>query len=305
MMKAIIYRNYGGPEVLEYSEVPEPKLSQNSVLIKVKAASINPADLALQEGLGDSMMDAWFPVIPGWDLAGVIEATGAGVSEFSVGDEVIGYLHSEILHHGTYAEKISAPISAIVRKPRNADWAQSAGLPLAGLTAYQAIVRVLKVKFGETVLIHGASGGVGSLASQIAVAAGARVIGTASQENQKYLQSIGVDGVVYGDRMIEQVRAHAPEGVDVIFDCVGQNVLTTNNQIGKPNYRAGSIAGSAPGVTPIFARSHTGDMKSLVNLVEAGKLVVPIFARYPLESATEAQKALRQKHGPGKIILEV
>jgi len=304
-MKAIIYRKYGGPEVLEFSEVPEPKLSQNGILIKIKAASVNPADLALQAGFGDSIMDAWFPVIPGWDAAGVIEAVGAGVSEFSVGDEVIGYFHSEILHQGTYAEKIAAPVSVIVRKPRNANWAQSAGLPLAGLTAYQAVTRVLKVKAGETVLIHGASGGVGSLASQITIAKGANVIGTSSKENQRYLQSIGAKGVIYGDGLIEQVRAIAHEGVDVILDCAGGGVLATNDQLGKPHFRAGSIAGSAPGVTPIFARPIPGDLEKLVELVEAGKLVVPVFARYPLEKAAEAQRALRQKRGPGKIILEV
>ena len=127
-MKAIIYRRFGGPEVLELADVPDPKLAQNSVLIGVKAA-LNPADLALQAGLGDSIMDAWFPVIPGWDAAGIVERVGAGVTEFAAGDEVIGFVREEILHHGTYAEKISAPASTLVRKPRNATWAQASGLP--------------------------------------------------------------------------------------------------------------------------------------------------------------------------------
>jgi NADPH:quinone reductase-like Zn-dependent oxidoreductase len=126
-VRAIIYRRYGGPEVLELADVPNPKLAQNSVLIRVKAAALNPADLALQAGLGDSIMDAWFPVIPGWDVAGIVERVGAGVTEFAAGDEVIGFVREEILHHGTYAEKISAPASTLVRKPRNATWAQAAG----------------------------------------------------------------------------------------------------------------------------------------------------------------------------------
>src|SRR6202795_350664 len=167
-MKAIIYRQYGGPEVLEYAEVPAPKLSQNGVLIRVKAAALNPADHKLQAGLGDSIMDAWFPVIPGWDVAGVVERVGAGVTEFAPGDEVIGYIRQEILHHGAYAELVSAPVEALARKPRTATWPEAAGLPLAGLTAYRAIVQTLEVQPGETVLIHGAAGGVGVLAAQLA-----------------------------------------------------------------------------------------------------------------------------------------
>jgi NADPH:quinone reductase-like Zn-dependent oxidoreductase len=177
-MKAIIYRQYGGPEVLEFVEVPDPKLAQNGVLIRVKAAALNPADHMLQAGLGESIMDAWFPVVPGWDVAGVVERVGAGVTEFAEGDEVIGFVREEILRHGTYAEKASVPASSLVRKPRNANWAQAAGLPLAGLTAYQSIVHALKLTKGETILIHGASGGVGSLAAQIAVQQGARVVGS-------------------------------------------------------------------------------------------------------------------------------
>jgi NADPH:quinone reductase-like Zn-dependent oxidoreductase len=161
-MKAIIYRQYGGPEVLEFVEVPDPKLAQNGVLIRVKAAALNPADHMLQAGLGESIMDAWFPVVPGWDVAGVVERVGAGVTEFAEGDEVIGFVREEILRHGTYAEKASVPASSLVRKPRNANWAQAAGLPLAGLTAYQSLVRALKLTKGETILIHGASGAVGS-----------------------------------------------------------------------------------------------------------------------------------------------
>jgi NADPH:quinone reductase-like Zn-dependent oxidoreductase len=116
----------------------------------------------LQAGPGESIMDAWFPVVPGWDVAGVVERVGAGVTEFAEGDEVIGFVREEILRHGTYVEKASVPASSLVRKPRNANWAQAAGLPLAGLTAYQSLVRALKLTKGETILIHGASGAVGS-----------------------------------------------------------------------------------------------------------------------------------------------
>lgn len=305
-MKAIIYRRYGGPEVLELAEVPEPKLAQNSVLIGVKAAALNPADLVLQAGLGDSIMDSWFPVTPGWDVAGIVERVGAGVTEFAAGDEVIGFVREEILRHGTYAEQISVSSIALSRKPRNATWAQAAGLPLAGLTAYQSIVHTLKLKKGETVLIHGASGGVGSLAAQIAVQQGARVVGSGSTANHRYLRSIGVEPVLYGDHLVRDVRAIVPEGVDAIFDCVGRGVLALNPQLGRVGLRACSVADSAPNVTTVFARMDQADLLRLVELVETGELAVSVAATYPLKDAATAQIALRNRgNGPGKVVLEM
>jgi NADPH:quinone reductase-like Zn-dependent oxidoreductase len=305
-VKAIIYRLYGGPEVLELAEVPDPKLAQNGVLIAVKAAALNPADHVLQAGLGDSIMDAWFPVIPGWDVAGVVERVGAGVTEFVVGDDVIGFVREEILRHGTYAEKIAVPVSTLVRKPRNATWAQAAGLPLAGLTAYQAIVHTLKLTMGETVLIHGASGGVGSLAAQIAVQLGARIIGSGSAASHSYLRSIGAEPVLYGENLVRDVHAIAPDGVDAVLDCVGRGVLALNPQLGGVRLRACSIADSAPGVTTVFARMDQADLLRLVELVEAGRLTIPVAAMYPLKDAAIAQLALRNGgNGPGKIVLKV
>jgi len=305
-VKAIIYRKYGGPEVLELAEVPEPKVAQNSVLIRVKAAALNPADHVLQAGLGDSIMDAWFPVIPGWDVAGIVERVGAGVTEFAVGDEVIGFVREEILHHGTYAEMVSVPASTLVRKPNNATWAQAAGLPLAGLTAYQAIVHSLHVTKGETVLIHGASGGVGSLAAQIAIAQGARVIGSGSVLTHSYLRSIAVEPVLYGEGLVGEVRSLVPSGVDAILHCGGRGVLALNAHLGGIGLRVCSVADSAPGVTSVFARMDQSDLLQLVELVEAGLLTVPIAAVYPLEAAAKAQLTLiNGGKGPGKIVLEM
>jgi len=305
-VKAIVYRQYGGPEVLEFAQVPEPKVAQNSVLIRVKAAALNPADHVLQAGLGDSIMDAWFPVIPGWDVAGIVERVGDGVTEFAVCDEVIGFVRQEILHHGTYAEKISVPASTLVRKPMNATWVQAAGLPLAGLTAYQAIVHSLHVMKGETVLIHGASGGVGSLAAQIAIAQGARVIGSGSALTHSYLRSIAVEPVLYGEGLVGEVRSLAPNGVDAILHCGGRGVLALNAHLGATGVRVCSAAESAPGVATVFARMDQADLLRLVELVEAGLLTVPVAAVYPLAAAAQAQLALiNGGKGPGKIVLEV
>jgi NADPH:quinone reductase-like Zn-dependent oxidoreductase len=304
-MKAVVYRRFGGPEVLEYTDVPQPKLSQNSVLVRVRAAALNPADHMLQAGLGESHTDAWFPVIPGWDVAGVVERVGPGVSEFAPGDEVIGYIRQEILHHGAYAELVSAQVETLARKPRTASWLEAAGLPLAGLTAYRAIIQILDVAPGETVLIHGAAGGVGAVAAQLALARHARVIGAASARHHEFLRSIGVLPVAQGDGIAGRVRALAPDGVDAVLDCVGKGVLQATAEVGSSRMRACSIADGGPGITTVFARSDAAILTRLVEMVDAGGLRVPIAATYPLAQAAAAQTALKQPHPPGKIVLVV
>jgi NADPH:quinone reductase-like Zn-dependent oxidoreductase len=304
-MKAVVYRRYGGPEVLEYTDVPDPKLSQDSVLVRVRAAALNPADHMLQAGLGESHTDAWFPVIPGWDVAGVVEQVGAGVSEFAPGDEVIGYIRQQILHHGAYAELVSAPVEMLARKPRTASWLEAAGLPLAGLTAYRAIVQTLNVEPGETILILGAAGGVGAVAAQLALARGARVIGVASAGHHDFLRSIGVLPVAQGDGVAGRVRSLAPDGVDAVLDCVGKGVLHTTAEMGSSRMRACSIADRGSGFTTVFARLDSAILTQLVEMVEAGGLRIPIAATYPLAQAAAAQAALKQSHLPGKIVLVV
>ena len=304
-MKAVVYRRYGGPEVLDYTDVPDPKLSHTSVLVRVRAAALNPADHLLQAGLGESHTDAWFPVIPGWDVAGVVEQVGAGVSEFAPGDEVIGYIRQEILHHGAYAELVSAPVEALARKPRTASWPEAAGLPLAGLTAYRAIVQTLKGQPGETVLIHGAAGGVGAVAAQLALARDARVIGAASSGHHDFLRSLGVLPIAPGEGVAGRVRALAPDGIDAVMDCVGKGVLQAAADVGSSRVRACSIADGGPGITTVFARLDSAILTRLVEMVDAGRLRVPIAATYLLAQAAAAQTALKQRHAPGKIVLVV
>jgi NADPH:quinone reductase-like Zn-dependent oxidoreductase len=304
-MKAIVYTRYGGPEVLELIELPEPKVAQSSILVQVKAAALNPADIGMQAGAADSMIDAWFPVIPGWDVAGIVQAVGPGVSEFHPGDEVIGFVYEGILRHGTYAERVAAAVHYFALKPSNATWAQSAGLPLAGLTAYQAVMRHIKLSKGETLLIHGAGGSVGSLAAQIAVSLGAYVIGSASSADAPYLTSLGVKPVPYGEELVEKVRLLAPGGLDAVLDCAGRGVLAMSSALQRKDTRVFSIADAAPGVTTIFARPDQMDLMKLVELVEAGSLTVRVARTYPLESAADAQRALVQGRLSGKIILEI
>jgi NADPH:quinone reductase-like Zn-dependent oxidoreductase len=303
-MKGISYSRFGGSEVLEYGDLPEPKLSQNSVIVRMKAAAINPADIALQAGLGESLMETWFPVIPGWDLAGIVEHVGAGVAEFQPGDEVVAYTHQEILHSGTYAELASVPVERLWRKPKNASWSEAAGLPLAGLTAYRTVIDTLRVSDSDVVLVLGASGGVGSLATQLAVASGATVIGSASSPHQPYVKSIGAEPVQYGDDVAEEVRKHAPAGVTAIVDCAGHGASAKVMAAAAPGARVCSIADSGPRVTAVFARPDIRTLARLVDLVEAGSLRVKVAASFALADAAIAQDALKARtYGPGKIIL--
>lgn len=302
-MKGVSYRRFGGSEVLEYGDLPEPKLSQNAVIVRMKAAAVNPADIALQAGLGESLMETWFPVVPGWDLAGVVERVGAGVVEFQPGDEVIAYTHQDILHSGAYAELASVPVERLSRKPKNASWGEAAGLPLAGLAAYRTVIDTLRASQADIVLVLGASGSVGSLATQLAVASGATVMGSASAAHQTYVRSIGAIPIQHGDDVAEQVRKHAPANVTAIVDCASHGALTKAVAAAAAGARVCSIDGG-PGVTTVFARPDAGILALLVDRVETGSLRVTVAASFALADAAKAQEALKTRtYGPGKIVL--
>ena len=303
-MKGVSYRRFGGSEVLEYGDLPEPKLSQNAVIVRMKAAAVNPADIALQAGLGESLMETWFPVVPGWDLAGVVERVGAGVVEFQPGDEVIAYTHQDILHSGAYAELASVPVERLSRKPKNASWGEAAGLPLAGLTAYRTVIDTLRASQADIVLVLGASGSVGSLATQLAVASGATVMGSASAAHQTYVKSLGAAPVQYGDDVAEQIRKRAPANVTAIVDCAGHGALAKAVAAAAAGARVCSIADGGPGVTTVFARPDAGILALLVDRVETGSLRVTVAASFALADAAKAQEALKTRtYGPGKIVL--
>jgi NADPH:quinone reductase-like Zn-dependent oxidoreductase len=291
IMKAAVYHSFGGPEVLEVVEVPEPKMYVYQVRIRIKAAALNPADLGYQAGAVDALVDSFFPVIPGWDVAGIVEEAGIATTGFAPGDEVIGLVRGAIQHHGSYAEQIAAEPRQLARKPANFDWGQAAGLPLAGLTAYQAVIRALDVRDGETVLVHGAAGGVGHLAVQIAAARGASVIGTASESSHDYLRSLGVQPAAYGDGLADRVRALAPAGVDAVLDTAGRGALAITKRVGTAGVRAASVVNSNehPGTIQVVLHPDQADLEALVELAEAGKLSVRVARSFPLDQAADAQ----------------
>lgn len=307
-MKAISYRAYGSPDALEYGERPMPKLGPDSVLVKVRAASVNPVDWKILGGYLDPALDAVFPVVPGWDVAGVVEQAGASVTEFVPGDEVIGYVREDFVSRGTFAEYVAAPIRTLARKPAGVSFEEAAGLPLAGLTAYQALNRNLRLRAGEKVLVHAAAGGVGSLAVQIARAQGAEVIGTASERNHDYLRSLGATPVTYGEGLADRVRAVAPDGVDAVLDLVGGEALQMSPQVLAPGGRLASIADGAVtglGGDYVFVRPDAADLTALGELVESGQLKVEVASVYPLEKAADAFRESIGGHTRGKIAISV
>ncbi|GHD23956.1 NADPH:quinone reductase [Streptomyces violarus] len=307
-MKAISYSRYGGPEVLAFGEVRDPKVGPDAVLVKVRAASVNPVDWKVREGYLDAILEPVFPVVPGWDVSGVVVRPGVAVSEFDVGDEVIGYVREDFLSRGTFAEYVAAPLRTLARKPRNLSFEEAAGLPLVGLTAYQVLLKVLQVKRGETVLVHAAAGGVGSIAVQLGTHLGARVIGTASESNHDYVRGLGGEPVTYGEGLGERVRGLAPEGVDAVFDTVGGDAMKASANLLAPEGRLVSIADGDVvnyGGRYYFVRPDAEDLQRLTDLAEQGVVSVHVSETFPLERAADAHLRSQEGRTRGKIVVTV
>ncbi|WP_104117762.1 NADP-dependent oxidoreductase [Arthrobacter sp. B1805] len=306
-MKAAFYEQYGEPDVLQYGEQPDPKVGPDSVLVDVRAASVNPVDWKITAGYLDAVLPTHFPVIPGWDVAGVVAQPGPSVTEFEVGDEVIGYVRMDTVGLGTFAERVAAPVRALARKPRNVSWAEAATMPLAGLTAYQSL-RAVDATEGDTVLVHNGAGGVGTYAIQIAKVWGARVLATASEKNHDFLRSLGAEPLTYGEGLGERLAHAAPEGLDAVVDFVGgQDWIDSLAHLQSPE-RIASVTDTAvkdKGGRYIFVRPNPSDLLALTELVEAGH-VRPILAEsFPLERAADAFRSSIDGHVRGKIAVTV
>ncbi|MFF5335781.1 NADP-dependent oxidoreductase [Streptomyces sp. NPDC013181] len=307
-MKAISYSRFGDADVLEYGERPDPKVAPDAVLVKVRAAAVNPVDRQAREGKLDGVLDTVFPVVPGWDVSGVVVQPGVAVDEFAVGDEVIGYVREDFLSRGTFAEYVAAPVRTLARKPLRLSFEEAAGLPLAGLTAYQVLHRTLGVREGETVLVHAAAGGVGSLAVQLARHAGCRVIGTASERNHDHLRRLGAEPVAYGDGLVDRLRALAPDGIDAAFDTVGGDALRASAETLAPGGRLASIVDTevfSYGGRYAFVRPDAEDLARLAELAEQGIVTVHVDRVFPLAETAAAQRLNAEGRTRGKIVVTV
>lgn len=310
-MRTISQDEFGGPEVLRVAEVDKPAATHGGVLIRVRAAGVNPVDAVVRSGAFPLLGEP--PFVLGWDVSGVVEATDPVRSgRFQPGDEVFG-MPLFPRQAGGYAEYVSVPSHQVVRKPAGLDHVHAAALPLVGLTAWQALVDGAGVAEGQRVLVHGAAGGVGHVAVQIAKARGAHVIGTASAAKHGFLRGLGVDETVdYHDTDL----AAAVGQVDTVFDTVGGYgdasvpllrpggtfVTVVNHRDGELTDRVTAAGRRFVGVS---VEPDRADLEQLVALVEAGKLTVAVEQTLPLEEAAKAHELIGSGRTRGKIVLTV
>ena len=307
MMKAVVAHEYGAPEVLKFEEIPRPEPNEDEVLVRVIASSVNPADPLTLSGKYAREFGTHLPLIPGYDIAGVIEKTGTNVTKLKVGDGVYGYP----TFGGGWADYVTVKEWEVAAKPKSLKFVEAAAVPMGALTAWQALVDVAKLQPGQTVLIHGGSGGVGSFAIQIAKARGARVIATASTANQDLLKQLGADVAVdYTKTKFEDVA----KDVDVVLDPVGKETLARSYDVVKKDGIVMSLVARPDpaelekrGIrgTGISAHADADDLAEIAQLIDAGKIKPMVTQVLPLSEAITAQQQAATHHTRGKVVLRI
>jgi NADPH:quinone reductase-like Zn-dependent oxidoreductase len=309
LMKAVVIHSYGGPEVLKVEDVPPPAPREDEILIRVIAASVNPVDVAIRKGYLAELIGNKFPLVLGMDAAGIVEKTGAKITKFKTGDPV--YAFFTLAGEGGYAELVIAKENEIASKPKAVTYAEAAAVPAAGSTAWQVLVDVAKLRAGQTVLIHGGSGGVGHFAIQIAKARGATVIATASTANQDFVKKVGADVAVdYTDTKFEEVA----KDVDVVLDMVGGETLKRSYGVVKKGGIIVSIVDDldqkeldAHGIRGVMFRCapKASVLEDLGNLIDAKKITPVVSQTFPLSEVAKAQEQIATRHTRGKIVLRI
>jgi len=307
MMKAIVAHEYGAPDVLKVEEVPRPEPNEDEALVRVIASSVNPADPLTLSGKYAREFGTHLPLIPGYDIAGIVEKTGANVTKLKVGDTVYGYPN----FGGGWADYVTVKEFEVAPKPKSLNFVESAAVPMGALTAWQALVDVAKLQPGQTVLIHGGSGGVGSFAIQIAKARGARVIATASTTNQALLKQLGADVAVdYTKTKFEDVA----KDVDAVLDPVGKETLARSyNVIKKGGIVMSLVARPDPAQLEkngirgagISVHPDAEDLAEIAQLIDAGKIKPIVTQVLPLSEAIAAQQQAATHHTRGKVVIRI
>ncbi|PYK68005.1 MAG: NADPH:quinone reductase [Verrucomicrobia bacterium] len=295
-MKAIVVHEYGGPEVLKYEDAPKPDQKEDQILVRFIAAGVNPVDEASRSQKYAKCFGITLPFIPGYDIAGVVEKIGAKITRFRTGDPVYAYL--SLKDGGGYAEYAVATEVEAAPKPQSITFGEAAGVPVVALTAWQALIDTAKLSAGQTVLIHGGSGGVGTFAVQIAKARGAKVIATASTANQDLLKQLGADVAIdYTKQKFEDVA----KDVDVVLDSVGKDTLARSyGVVKKGGFIVTSIRGASLGVEP-----NSSQLTEIGKLIDEKKIKVVVSQTFPLSEAMKAQQQVATGHTRGKIVLRV
>jgi len=312
-MRAIAVKGWGGRDELAVVDVEPPPVAPDGVLVRVRAAGLNPVDWKIREGRMAAAFPHHFPVILGWDAAGVVEKVGPAVTWFKPGDSVYGYLRRHELQYGTYAEYATAPEGYLAHMPDELSFEEAAALPLAALTAHQGLER-LGLRGGETLFVDGAAGGVGHLVVQLAAARGARVIAGAAPGNHDFLRELGAEPIDHdGGDLAARVRELAGgDGADAVFDLFGGDGREAAFAILRRGGRLVSVASPRPDeregyeVHYIFVRPSGYDLGEHISpLVQDGRLKVNVAETYPLERAAEAMERLEGGHVRGKLVLTV
>jgi NADPH:quinone reductase-like Zn-dependent oxidoreductase len=299
------FDQYGGLDVLQVVEVERPIAGSGKVLVRVKAAGINPGEASIRKGLFADRWPSTFPSGQGSDLAGIVEELGPGVTDVAVGDEVIGFSNNR----SSQAELVVVEAGDLVPRPANVSWSQAGALFVAGTTAFAA-VRSVALDAGDTVVVSGAAGGVGSIAVQLAKNADARVIGLAGAANHQWLTDHGVIPITYGDGVEERIRAAAGGKVDAFIDTFGGGYVELALKLGVAKSRIDTIidfaAAAKYGVKTEgnHEAANAEVLAQLAGLLAAGQLEIPIAKVYPLDEVREAYRELEQRHTRGKIVLE-
>jgi NADPH:quinone reductase-like Zn-dependent oxidoreductase len=306
-MKAIVAHEYGAPEVLKYEDAPRPEPKENELLVRVIACGVNPADPLVVSGRLAKEFGTHLPLIPGYDVAGVVEATGAKVTRFKKGDAVYGFA----LFGGGWAEYAVLGENEAALKPKSATFVETAAVPMGALTAWQSLIDTAKLTAGQTILIHGGSGGVGSFAIQIAKAQGAKVIATASTANQDLLKQLGADVAIdYTKTKFEDVA----KDVDVVFDTVGRDTLARSYPIVKKGgiittivSRPDSAQLEKYGIrgTSVWSHPDGAELAEITKLIEAGKIKPMVGQVLPLTDAVKASQQAETHHTRGKLVLKI
>jgi NADPH:quinone reductase-like Zn-dependent oxidoreductase len=308
-MKAVRIHHYGGPETLQYEDAPRPQPGAGEVLIRIYAAGVNPVDWKIREGYLKDMLPTSLPLIPGWDVSGVVEKTGPGAARFQEGDEVYGM--PDISRDGAYAEYMAAREAEIALKPKSLHHTQAAGVPMGALTAWQALFDTAQLRAGQRVLIHAGAGGVGHFAVQFAKWKGAHVIATASTRNQELLRELGADEPIdYTTQRFEDIV----QDVDVVLDTLAGETQERSWKVLKKGGLL--VALTAPpsaekaeehGVRASFHSSHpdSAQLAQIAGLIDSGKVKVVIDRIVPLSEARRGQELSQSGRTRGKIVLRV
>lgn len=312
-MKAALFDEFGELDNIKIGTMDKPEPGEGEVLVKVKAAGVNPVDAAVARGMLKDAIPTEFPFIPGWDVAGVVEENGFSARRFNEGDEVYAYARRPTVQKGTFAEYVSLPESYLAKRPASVSMEEAGGIPLVGLTAYQSIFDAGNLKDGETLLILGASGGVGTLAIQLAKSVGARVIGVASKKNHDYMKKLGADETIdYADAHVgKQVSELSGNGVDLIFHCSRGDSLSECMESGilSNDGKLVSITKSKPepkwDVTYdyVFVEPNSAQLKHIAELADDGEIKVPEIQTFRLDEAGKALEEVELLHTRGKLII--